>query len=115
MRGRMFNATGFDSIQAIISAAEELNVPVILAHAEVHNIFNDISIVAPSMIAAAKNAKVPVCVHLDHGVSINMIDRAIDLGFTSVMVDASDKPFDENVDMTRKVVKKAHAKNISVD
>ncbi|HHT66875.1 MAG TPA: class II fructose-bisphosphate aldolase [Erysipelotrichaceae bacterium] len=111
----MFNATGFDSIQAIISAAEELNVPVILAHAEVHNIFNDISIVAPSMIAAAKNAKVPVCVHLDHGVSMNIIDRAIDLGFTSVMVDASDKSFDENVDMTRKVVKKAHAKNISVE
>ena len=46
----MFNATGFDSLQAIISAAEELGQPVILAHAEVHNVYNDISIVGPAMI-----------------------------------------------------------------
>ncbi len=56
----MFNATGFDSLQAIVSAAEELNRPVILAHAEVHNVYNDISFVGPAMLAAAKNAKVPV-------------------------------------------------------
>ena len=53
----MFNATGFDSLQAVISAAEELNEPVIIAHAEVHNIYNDISIVGPAMIAAAKKCK----------------------------------------------------------
>ena len=81
-----FNATGLDSIQAIISAAEELNVPVIIAHAEVHNVFNDISLVAPVMLAVAKNAKVPVCVHLDHGVSMKMIDRALELGFLSITI-----------------------------
>ena len=49
----MFNATGFDSLQAIVSAAEELNKPVIIAHAEVHNVFNDISMVGPAMVAVA--------------------------------------------------------------
>lgn len=111
----MFNATGFDSIQAIIQAAEELNQPVILAHAEVHNYYNDISLVGPAMLAAAKNAKVPVCVHLDHGVSMKMIDRAIDIGFTSVMIDASDLAFDENVSITREVVHKAHERHVSVE
>lgn len=110
-----FNATGLDSVQAIIKAAEELNQPVILAHAEVHNVYNDISLVAPVMLAAAKNAKVPVCIHLDHGVTMEMIDRAIDLGFTSIMIDASSKPFEENVRLTKLVVDKCHAKNISVE
>ena len=110
-----FNATGLDSIQAVISAAEELNIPVILAHAEVHNVFNDISLVAPVMLSVAKNAKVPVCVHLDHGVSMEMIDRALELGFTSVMIDASKLPYEENVRITKEVVKKAHALNVSVE
>ena len=56
----MFNATGFDSLQAVIIAAEELNQPVIIAHAEVHNKLNDIFMVAPAMLAMADNAKVPV-------------------------------------------------------
>ena len=111
----MFNATGFDSLQAIIKAAEELNEPVILGHAECHNVFNDISMVGPAMIAAANAAKVPVCVHLDHGVTMEMIDRAIEIGFTSIMIDASALPYEENVKMTLEVVKKCHAKNISVE
>lgn len=111
----MFNATGFESIQAIIKAAEELNSPVILAHAEVHNIYNDISLVAPAMIAAAKNAKVPVCVHLDHGTSMEMIDKAISLGFTSIMFDGSALPYEENLKLTKSVVEKAHKLNISVE
>ena len=49
----MFNATGFDSLQAVISGAEELNKPVIIAHAEVHNVYNDISMVGPAMVAMA--------------------------------------------------------------
>lgn len=111
----MFNATGLDSVQAIIKAAEELHQPVILAHAEVHNVYNDISLVAPVMLAVAKNASVPVCVHLDHGTSMEMIKRALDLGFTSIMVDASALPFEENVKMTKQVVEMAHAQNVSVE
>ena len=111
----MFNATGFDSLQAVIAAAEELNQPVIIAHAEVHNVYNDISFVGPAMIAAAKNAKVPVCVHLDHGVTMEMIYRALRIGFTSVMIDASALPYEENLALTKQVVEMAHAMGVSVE
>ena len=111
----MFNATGFDSLQAVIGAAEELNKPVIIAHAEVHNIYNDISLVGPAMIAAAQNAKVPVCVHLDHGTTLSMIYRALRLGFTSVMIDASALSYAENLKVTKQVVEAAHAMGVSVE
>ncbi len=111
----MFNATGFDSLQAVIGAAEELNQPVIIAHAEVHNVYNDISFVGPAMIAAAKNAKVPVCVHLDHGTSMDMIYKALRIGFTSVMIDASALPYEENLALTKQTVEMAHAMNVSVE
>ncbi|MBO7214406.1 MAG: class II fructose-bisphosphate aldolase [Clostridia bacterium] len=111
----MFNATGFDSLQAIIKAAEELNEPVIIAHAEVHNVYNDISLTAPAMVAMAQNAKVPVCVHFDHGVSLDMIYKAFRLGFTSVMIDASALPYEENLKVTKQVTDIAHSIGVSVE
>lgn len=111
----MFNATGFDSLQAIIGAAEELNKPVIIAHAEVHNIYNDISMVGPAMVAVAQNAKVPVCVHLDHGTSLEMVYKALRLGFTSVMMDASAMPYEENLRLTKMITEMAHAMDVSVE
>ena len=111
----MFNATGFDSLQAVIGAAEELNKPVIIAHAEVHNVYNDISMVGPAMVAVAQNAKVPVCVHLDHGTSLDMVYKALRLGFTSVMMDASALPYEENLRLTKMITEAAHAMNVSVE
>ena len=111
----MFNATGFDSLQAVIGAAEELDEPVILAHAEVHNVYNDISFVGPAMIAAARNARVPVCVHLDHGVTMKMVCRALRLGFTSVMIDTSALPFEENLRVTKEVTRIAHDMGADVE
>ncbi|MBO5294681.1 MAG: class II fructose-bisphosphate aldolase [Clostridia bacterium] len=111
----MFNATGFDSLQAVIAAAEELNQPVIIAHAEVHNVYNDIDLVGPAMIAMAKNARVPVCVHLDHGTSMEMIWRALRIGFTSVMIDASALPYEENLRLTKQVTEAAHSMNVSIE
>ncbi len=111
----MFNATGFDSLQAVVAAAEELNQPVIIAHAEVHNVYNDISMVGPAMVAVAKNAKVPVCVHLDHGTSLDMIYKALRLGFTSVMIDASALPYAENEALTKSVTEISHAMGVSVE
>ena len=111
----MFNATGLDSIKAIIEAAEELNTPVILAHAEVHNIYNDISLIGPIMLDVAKRAKVKVCVHLDHGTSLEMIKKAIEIGFTSIMIDASSLKFEDNIKLTKKVVSMCHSLNISVE
>lgn len=111
----MFNATGFDSLQAVVSAAEELNKPVIIAHAEVHNVYNDISMVGPAMVAVAKSAKVPVCVHLDHGTSLDMVYKALRLGFTSVMMDASALPYEENLAVTKRITEAAHAMGVSVE
>lgn len=111
----MFNATGFDSLQAVVCAAEELNQPVILAHAEVHNVYNDISYVGPAMLAAAKNARVPVCVHLDHGTSLEMVYRALRIGFTSVMIDTSELPYEENLRITKEVTVIAHAMGVGVE
>lgn len=111
----MFNATGLDSNKAIIEAAEELNTPVILAHAEVHNIYNDISLIGPIMLDVAKRAKVKVCVHLDHGTTLEMIKKAINIGFTSIMIDASSLEFEENIKLTKKVVSMCHPLNISVE
>lgn len=111
----MFNATGFDSLQAVVAAAEELNQPVIIAHAEVHNVYNDISMVGPAMVAVAKNAKVPVCVHLDHGTSLSMVYKALRLGFTSVMMDASALPYAENLRLTKQITDAAHAMGVSVE
>ena len=67
------------------------------------------------MIAAAKNAKVPVCVHLDHGVSETMIYRALRIGFTSVMIDASALPYEENLRLTKKITEISHAMGVSVE
>lgn len=111
----MFNATGFDSLQAVVGAAEELNRPVIIAHAEVHNVYNDISMVGPAMVAVAQNAKVPVCVHLDHGTSLDMVYKALRLGFTSVMMDASALPYEENLALTKQITEASHAMNVSVE
>lgn len=111
----MFNATGFDSLQAVVGAAEELNKPVIIAHAEVHNVYNDISMVGPAMIAVAQKAKVPVCVHLDHGTSLDMVYKALRLGFTSVMMDASALPYEENLALTEQITQAAHSMDVSVE
>lgn len=111
----MFNTTGLDSLQAVIGAAEELGEPVIIAHAEVHNTLNDIGLVGPAMIAAARNAKVPVCVHLDHGETLEMVERALSLGFTSIMIDASSLPYAENVRITRDVVTRCHSMGVDVE
>ena len=110
-----FNTPNLENMIAVISAAENLNVPVIIMHAQCHEEYAPLDIVGPIMLLMAKNAKVPVCVHLDHCEDLTYLKRAIDLGFTSVMIDASSKPYDENVFLTKEAVKLAHAKNVSVE
>lgn len=105
-----FNTPSLEAVRAVISAAELLNVPVIIAHAQVHNNIVPLETIGPIMLNAAKNAKVPVCVHLDHGNDIDFIYKAIDLGFTSVMFDGSNLIYEENVKYTCEVVKFAHSK-----
>lgn len=110
-----FNTPNLESIMAVIYAAEELNVPVSIMHAEVHESITPMSIIGPVMLEMAKRAKVPVCVHLDHGESIDYIIKALELGFTSVMYDGSTLDYETNVVNTIKVVEMAHAKGVSVE
>ena len=110
-----FNTPNLENMIAVISAAEKLNVPVIIMHAQCHEEYAPLDIVGPIMLLMAKRAKVPVCVHLDHCEDLNYLKRAIDIGFTSVMIDASSLPYDENVKMTKEAVCLAHPKNISVE
>lgn len=110
-----FNTPNLENMIAVISAAEELNVPVIIMHAQCHEEYAPLDIVGPIMLLMAKKAKVPVCVHLDHCEDLDYLKRAIDIGFTSVMLDASSLPYDENVKITKEAVRLAHPKNISVE
>ena len=71
--------------------------------------------VGPAMVAVAQNAKVPVCVHLDHGTSLGMVYKALRLGFTSVMMDASALPYEENLRLTKMITEAAHSMNVSVE
>ncbi len=110
-----FNVPNLESIQAVISAAEELQVPVILQHAEVHENLISLPEVGPIMLDYAKRSSVPVCVHLDHGASFELCIQAIRSGFTSIMYDASAKSYEENLRETKEIVKIAHAAGVSVE
>ena len=110
-----FNVPNLESVQAVISAAVELNVPVILQHAEVHENLISLPEIGPIMLDYAKRASVPVCVHLDHGASFELCVQAIRLGFTSIMYDASAKSYEENFKETKEIVRIAHAAGVSVE
>lgn len=110
-----FNVPNLESLTAVLESAEELDTPVILSHAEVHDALIPIEIIGPIMIDMAKKASVPVCVHLDHGVSFEECMKALRIGFTSVMIDASAQDYEENVKQTAKVVEIAHAMGASVE
>lgn len=110
-----FNATTLESIRGIIRAAEELDSPVILQHAQSHDPIIDMEEIGPILLYYAKRAKVPTAVHLDHGSSFERCIQAIRLGFTSVMYDASGKEFETNIKETAEIVRIAHAAGVSVE
>lgn len=110
-----FNVPNLEAIRAVIQAAEELGSPVILQHAEVHENLISLDEIGPIMLQYARAAKVPVAVHLDHGASFEMCVKAIRLGFTSVMYDASSKEYEVNLAESKEIVKIAHAVGVSVE
>lgn len=110
-----FNTPTLESLQAVIQCAEELNVPVIIMHAEVHEPWAPLRDIGPMMVLAAKQAKVPVAVHLDHGEHIDYLEQALQIGFTSVMFDGSLLSYEENVRLTRIAVSLAKKYNASVE
>lgn len=110
-----FNVPNLAMVRAAIQAAEKVNQPVILQHAEGHGSLISLEEIGPIMIDYAKRSKVPVVVHLDHGKTFDAMVQAMKLGFTSVMIDASDLPFAENIARTKEIVKIAHSLGVSVE
>ena len=110
-----FNCPNFESLRAIIDAAEEMHAPVILNHAQIHEELIPIEVIGPLMVKYAKEAHVPVCVNLDHGTTFDMCMKALRVGFTSVMYDASGEPYKKNIDQTKEMVRICHAVDVSVE
>lgn len=110
-----FNTPNLECLLAVLGAAEKLNVPVIVAHAQCHEEVAPLQKIGPVMVELAKRASVPVCVHLDHGEDFDYCKQAIELGFTSVMIDDSTLPYEENVKGTAEVAAYAHAHGVDVE
>lgn len=110
-----FNINNMEIIQAIIEAAEETNSPVILQASQGGIKYAGIEYIAALGKLAAENAKVPVALHLDHGTDFDQVMLCIRHGFSSVMIDASRFPLEENIAFTNKVIEVAHAVGVTVE
>ena len=110
-----FNTPNLESIMAVIGAAEELNVPVIIQHAQAHESIMPLDTIGPIMLELATRARVPVAVHMDHGETVEYVYRALEMGFTSVMYDGSTLSFEENAANTQLVVSMAKRTGASVE
>ena len=109
-----FNISSNMLLKGVMEASEEAQSPVILA---IHP--DELSFVTPEFVAyaveAANKATVPVCIHLDHGANLGQVMEAIKCGFTSVMIDASSQPLEQNIAICKEVVALAHSVNVSVE
>lgn len=110
-----FNVHNMETIQAVFEAATSLNQPVIFAFGEKVSQITDIQLIARCVHGLAVRTRLPIVLHLDHCKSEDLIIRAIQAGFTSVMFDGSGVNIDENISRTSKIVKMAHAVNVTVE
>ena len=110
-----FNTPNLESLQAVVEAAEELGIPVIIQFAQCHEEWIPLSVIGPIMVEAARKATVPVCVHLDHGETLEYLQQALDLGFTAIMYDGSALSYEENLANTVKAVEMAAKTGASVE
>ena len=110
-----FSVANMEMVLGVIKAAEELNAPIILQIAEVRLKQSPLEVIGPLMVAAAKDARVPVAVHFDHGKTREKIGMALDLGFTSVMFDGSHLPLDENIAETKAIMEMAAKTGAAVE
>lgn len=110
-----FSVGNMEMVRGAIRAAEELDTPIILQVAEVRLKNSPLHLMGPMMVQAAKEAKVDVAVHLDHGLTFETVDKALELGFTSVMLDASTLPFEENIARVKAVVEKVRKYGATVE
>lgn len=110
-----FSVANMEMVIGILQAAEETGSPVILQIAEVRLKYSPLDLIGPLMVSAAESADIPVAVHFDHGTTLEAIEQALDLGFSSVMIDGSKLSIDENIKITRKVVKLAREYGADVE
>lgn len=102
-----FNVADMQMIMGVIRAAEELNSPVIIQLTQARLAYSPLPLIGPMAVSAAKESKVPVAIQLDHGRDLNGIKEALELGFSSVMIDASLEKLTRNIEITNEVVKMA--------
>lgn len=110
-----FNINNMEIVQAIMGAAEELDSPVIIQASQGGLKYAGVRYIAALGRLAGQDSHVPVALHLDHGTDFKQITQCIRNGFTSVMIDASQSPLEENIERTKKIVEIAHAVGVSVE
>ena len=110
-----YNFSNMEQLQAILTACEQTESPVILQVSNGARKYAGSEILMAMVGAAIKNLKIPVALHLDHGADFDICKDCIDMGFSSVMIDASFKSFDENVALSKKVTDYAHKYDVSVE
>ncbi len=110
-----FNINNMEMVQAIVQAGVKLKSPVILATSEGAIQYAGMEYLYALAKTAAETSKIPIALHLDHGRDMKIIENAIRIGYSSVMIDASHEEFEKNIALTKKVVQMAHRKGISVE
>jgi fructose-bisphosphate aldolase, class II len=110
-----FNINNMEIVQGIVQAAENLKSPIILATSEGAIKYAGMNFLYDLARTASELSKIPIALHLDHGKDIKIIKQAIKMGYSSVMFDGSHLPFEKNIKLTKKIVKIAHKKGVSVE
>ncbi len=110
-----FNVNNMETIQAISTAAKEVNAPLILQVSAGARKYADPVYLRQMVDAAVLNTNLPICLHLDHGDSFELCKSSIEGGFTSVMIDASHHSFEDNIEITKQVVEYAHSRGVVVE
>ena len=110
-----FNVNNMEIIQGIVGAATKLNAPLILQVSKGARAYANHTYLVKLVEAAVQESGLPIALHLDHGPDFETCKSCIDGGFTSVMIDGSHLPYEENIELTRKVVEYAHAHGVVVE
>jgi len=111
----MFNVLNLEMIQSVILAAEENSSPVIMSLPEVDWWYVDTELVIKAMVEKARSSSIPVVLHYDHGHNIKFMRKLLDCGWTSLMIDESRRPLEENIEITARVVEMAREYGASVE
>jgi fructose-bisphosphate aldolase class II len=110
-----FNVNNMETIQGIVEAGKETNSPLILQVSAGARKYANPKYLRHLVLAAAEDSNIPICLHLDHGADFEICKASIDDGFTSVMIDASKLPMEENIKVTKRVVEYAHDHGVVVE